>query len=174
MEIGQVAGPFGLKGHVKVTPNTHFLDRFQKGRLLRLAGIERKVLSFEVYKGRPLILLEGVRDATAAEGLQKAIVEGRSDVEITLDEDEFFVDELVGLQVVAADGEALGEVDEVENFPAQDVLVVGDILIPLVKQFVKSVDLEAGTITVELIPGMRGEDEALPTPKKKRRGRNRA
>ena len=53
---------------------------------------------------------------------------------------------------------ALGTVDDVERYPAQDVLVVGDIRIPAVKNFVLAVDLEARTIIVRLIPGMRPGD----------------
>ena len=69
------------------------------------------------------------------------------------------MDDMIGLKVVTLEGRELGSVDEVLAYPAQDILKIGEVMIPLVKQFVKSVDFEKATITVDLIPGMLPEDE---------------
>ena len=64
--------------------------------------------------------------------------------------------------MVTEEGEELGTVTDVLPYPAQDILQVGEIMIPLVKEFVKQIDEESGTITVHLIPGMRpGEPDGL-------------
>ena len=70
-----------------------------------------------------------------------------------MEENEFFTEDLIGLKVVTTDGQELGVVDDVLGAPAQDILVIGEVMIPAVKEFVKEVDLEAGLIRVELIPG---------------------
>ena len=77
-----------------------------------------------------------------------------------LDEDEYFTEDLLDLEVFTTSGEKLGVVDDVLPYPAHDTLQVGEILIPVVKQFVKKIDLEEGRIEVELIPGMRPDEEA--------------
>ncbi len=108
-----------------------------------------------IHKGRPLLKLKGIEDVTAAESLQWEYLEAVGRPE--LDEDEFLAEDLIGLRAVTSEGEELGEVEDVLPYPAQDVLVIGEIMVPLVKQFVKDIDLEGGTVTVELIPGMRPE-----------------
>lgn len=158
VRIGQIVGAFGLKGEVKVVPMTEFTDRFDKGSRLRLDGNWVTVDSVRIHKGRPLLKLSGVEDATAAEVLQWHFLEASAKDMPQLDEDEYLVDDLIGLRVVTVEGEDLGEVEEVHAYPAHEVLEVGDMLIPLVKEFVKDVDLDNEKITVQLIPGMRSDE----------------
>ena len=158
IQIGRIVGAFGLKGELKVDPMTDFLDRFQKGSRLRLNGDWVTVESVRMHKGRPLVKLSGIDDATAAEKLQWAYLEGEQQ-ELELDDDEYLADDLVGMQVVSVSGELIGVVDEVLAYPAQDILKVGEIMIPMVQQFIKEIDLEEEKITVELLPGMRPGEE---------------
>jgi 16S rRNA processing protein RimM len=150
-------GAFGLKGQLKVDSLTDFLERFEPGARLLLRGEWVEVEAMSIHKGRPLLKLRGVDNITAAEKLQWEYLEALGRPE--LDEDEFLAEDLVGLKVMTEAGEELGVVDEVLPYPAQDILKVGEIMIPLVKEFVKNIDEPSGTITVHLIPGMRpGED----------------
>ena len=158
IQIGRIVGAFGLKGELKVDPMTDFLDRFQKGSRLRLNGDWVTVESVRMHKGRPLVKLSGIDDATAAEKLQWAYLEGEQQ-ELELDDDEYLAEDLVGMQVFSVSGELIGEVDEVLAYPAQDILKVGEIMIPMVQQFIKEIDLEEEKITVELLPGMRPGEE---------------
>lgn len=158
VRVGQITGAFGLKGIVKVTPLTDYWEtRLAEGNRLLLKGKWVTVEVFQIHKNRPMLKLSGVDDATAAENLQWEYLEAEGDVE--LNEDEYLVEELLGLRVVTIEGEELGEVDEVLPMPAHDVLQVGEIMIPLVKEFVREIDLESETMTVKLIPGMRPGDE---------------
>jgi 16S rRNA processing protein RimM len=152
--IGQIVGAFGLKGEVKVEPLTSFWDRFQKGARLRLKGDWVTVEGYREHKNRPLLRLSGVNDATAAEALQWEYLEAILADPPELEEDEFLTEDLIGLRVVTTDGQELGEVDDVLGTPAHDILQIGEILIPVVKEFVKDIDLEEEVITVQLIPGM--------------------
>jgi 16S rRNA processing protein RimM len=146
-----------LKGQLKVDPMTDFVSRFERGARLMLRDEWVEVESMTIHKGRPLLKLRGVDDLTAAEKLQWEYLSAIGRPE--LDEDEFLAEDLVGLEVFTEEGEQLGVVDDVLPYPAQDVLVVGEIMVPLVKEFVKEIDPDAGRVTVHLIPGMRpGED----------------
>jgi 16S rRNA processing protein RimM len=155
VRVGQIVGAFGLKGEVKVQPLTDFHERFAKGARLRLSGDWVTVEASREHRGRFVLKLSGINDATAAERLQWQYLEGPADEKPELEEGEYLVEDLVGLRVVTTDGEELGEVDEVMEYPAHEVLEVGDMMIPLVSQFVKNIDLDQKVIQVELIPGMR-------------------
>lgn len=148
-------GAFGLRGQVKVKPLTDFLERLEEGARLRLNENWVTVEGAKWHKNQLLLRLSGVKDLTTAEGLQWAYLEAKADERPELDEDEYVTADLVGLLAQTSDGETLGTVSDVMLAPAHDVLIVGEIMIPAVKQFVKKVDLEGRTITVELIPGMR-------------------
>lgn len=152
--IGQIVGAFGLKGEVKVEPLTDFWERFKKGSRLRLKGDWVTVEGYREHKNRPLLKLSGVNDATAAEALQWEYLEAILTDGPDLDDDEYLTDDLIGLKVVTTDGRELGEVDEVLAMPAHDVLQIGEILIPVVKEFIKEIDLDEEVITVQLIPGL--------------------
>ncbi|MEA2553090.1 MAG: rRNA processing protein RimM [Fimbriimonadaceae bacterium] len=157
IRIGQIVGAFGLKGEVKVDTLTDFDQRFQKGSRVRLKGDWATIESVRIHKGRPLVKFAGVDDASAAESLRWQYLEAPALAPEALEDDEYLVDDLVGMKVVTVEGEELGLVDKVLSYPAHDILQVGDLLIPLVKEFVKEVDLEGEIIRVQLIPGMRGE-----------------
>lgn len=160
VRIGQIVGAFGLRGELKIEPLTDFWERFQKGARLRLRGDWVTVESYREHKNRPLLKLSGVNDATGAEALQWEYLEAILTDGPELDEDEYMTDDLIGLRVVSTDGRELGVVDEVLSLPAHDVLQIGEILIPAVKEFVKDIDLDAEVITVQLIPGLLpGEEE---------------
>ena len=79
-----------------------------------------------------------------------------------MEEDEYLLEDLIGLKVVTVEGEELGVVDAIEDYPAHEILLVGEIMIPLVDEFIKDIDLEDGVMTVKLIYGMKpGEDETF-------------
>ena len=158
VRVGRIAGPHGLRGEMKIDPLTDFDSRWVKGSVLVLQGVSRKIELSREHKGRPLIKLAGIDSIDAVEKLQFQFLEAHGEPEA--DEDEFLVEDLIGLRVLDQNGEELGEVDDVIVNPAHETLVVGEILIPFVEQFVDSVDFDAEIVRVTLIPGMWGEPDA--------------
>lgn len=158
VKIGQIVGAFGLKGQVKVDPLTVFKSRFDKGAPIWIHDRSYKIEASQYHKDRPLLKLKGVNTMTEAEALQWAFIEAEGVPK--LEEGEFLIEDLLGLEVVEESGEILGEVEDVQDYPAHQILVIGEILLPLVKEFVINIDHEKRVMTVRLIPGMRpGEDE---------------
>ena len=157
-QIGQIVGAHGLKGRVKVVPLTDFVERFDTGSRLRLAGNWVEVESVQPQKARLLMKLSGIDDPETAKSHQWEHLEIPVDNSLPpLEDDEYRTIDLIGLTVETEDGETLGEVDNVLEFPAHDVIQVGDIMIPAVKEFVKEVDLDNKKMVVKLIEGMRPE-----------------
>lgn len=154
--MGQVLGPFGIHGWVKLRTYTQSPDglaAYPRWWLRTKSGWTSAVA--EDFRVRPAAVsakLAGIDDRDAAEALRGA------DVAVPRDElgeagagEHYWVD-LVGLAVVNRQGEALGQVVDLIRTGGSDVLVVEgerERLIPFVADFVESVDREAGRITVD-------------------------
>ena len=94
-----------------------------------------------------------------AEGLRGKTVEVPEEEAVDLPPDHYFWHQIIGLRVLGEDGQVLGTVDDILQTGANDVYVVrrpegGELLLPAIQQVVKSVDLQAGIMTIELMPGL--------------------
>lgn len=158
MQIGKIVGAHGIRGQVKIEPLTEFLERFSVGSVVLVNGIERKIETSTIHKGRPLIKLSGISTMTEAQQLQWQIIESQDESRPDLEEDEFLLDDLLDLTVITAEGTVIGKVDDVLESPAHDLLVVGEHMIPFVDEFVAEVNFETETITITPIPGLLDDD----------------
>lgn len=159
MEAGKIVNTHGIHGEVKIQPwcdSAEFLCAFD---LYYIDGKPFRVLASRAHKGCVLAKLEGVSDINGAMCLKnKIITVDRSG--ISLPEGQYFISDLLGLQVVTDTGATIGVIKDVLNLPANDVYVVQgecEYMIPVVKEFVLKVDLNAQCVTVKLIPGMETE-----------------
>ena len=148
-----------MKGAVKVSPLTDFLERFEAGRTVLIETRPYVIESCTWYRGKGRMKLKEVTTREAAESLKWKYVNVSAEDAPNLEDDEFLSADLVGLSVVEH-GVELGVVDEVLRTPAHDLLRIGTTLIPAVKAFIKSIDIERGVIEVTLIPGLRPSDSA--------------
>ncbi len=164
LKVGQIVTSHGLKGQVKVDVLTDFHQRLDKGQKLKLKEQWVTVEASQWQNKRLLMRLSGVNNIETAKSLQWEFLYASDEQELVLDDDEYRVDDVIGLKVVTVGGKELGKVERVDPYPAQDILIIGDIMIPFVEQFVTDIDFDSGVITVDLIPGMLGEedDEAEP------------
>ena len=97
---------------------------------------------------RPVIELEGVGSRVAAEALRGRPIEVARGA-VPLEEGEFWAEDLVGLRVVDGDRE-VGVVERVRALPSCEVLEVGELLIPLIDDAVRTIDVAAGVVDVDL------------------------
>ena len=158
--VGRIVAPWGVGGEVKVAIETDFPERFQR---LERVCLGEKATSFvlegaRLHKGHALLKLEGCDDRDTAEKLRGQLVQIPIEEAMPLGEGEYYVYQIVGLDVWTAEGEHLGRVSEVLFTGANDVYVVqgekGEILIPAVEDVVLEVDLAGGRLTVELMEGL--------------------
>ncbi|MBV9440267.1 MAG: 16S rRNA processing protein RimM [Candidatus Eremiobacteraeota bacterium] len=161
-----MAGVFGLRGELKVDASRIGAKALVPGldavALLR-DGSERRlrVAAVRAHQGRALVRFEGIDDPAAAAPLADATLEiARTGAQLR--PGEYFADDLIGCALVDGDGSVLGDVRGVEQYPGQDVLVVGErgALVPLVGAFVHEVDVRARRIRVDLPPGLLDERDA--------------
>jgi len=162
--IGRIVSPFGNKGELKVLPLTDFPERFLSMKRVRLSlpdGTERtaSVAGTRWHKAFLLLKIEGCDTISDAEALRDAHIVVSSEERVSLPQDSYYVDDIVGLRVLTEDGRDVGVIREVLQGPANDVYDTGRHLIPALKQVVVKVDLEAGVMVIRPMPGMLESDE---------------
>jgi len=161
LRVGRLTKAHGLKGALKIDLYTDDpAKRFVPGATFALQvpesspwhGQRLELTELKWFNGVAVGFFAGVGDRTTAESLVKAVLW----VEVAADEpqedDAWYYHQLIGLRVLR-DGVELGRIARVDELPAQDLLAVetasGEVLVPFVKAIVTSVDLEAGTVTVD-------------------------
>lgn len=112
-----------------------------------------------LHQGVAILKLAGCDSRNDAETLRGHWLQVPIEQAIPLEEDEYYLFQLVGLEVRTAEGEVLGELAEVLQTGANDVFVVrgpaGELLLPDIPQVIQEIDLEAGRMLVQLAPGLR-------------------
>ena len=133
--VGRIGRAHGLRGEVAVRFTSNRPERAAPGAVLYAGDRELVVVTSRPHQDRVLIRFEGVDDRTAAEALQgvELSADRLAEGEAGLDDDELWVHEVVGAEVVDRAGTALGRVIAVEANPAHDLLVLdGGALVPMV------------------------------------------
>jgi len=160
--VGQVSRAHGIRGEVVVR-------RFGEGDWVLEPGSEIRCrkgsleLNLVVESSRPhkrdwIVSFRDVASRNEAEALAGASLFVDDEMLPPLPEGDYYTYQLLGLRVVTEDGEELGQVDEILETGANDVVVVRgkgeEILLPSIPQVILDVSPEAGTMRVRLLPGL--------------------
>lgn len=160
--IGEVVGVFGVHGEIKVRPLTDFPERFERTRTIYFGEqhIPRAVERAHQHKNMVLLKLAGVSDPAAAEALRGTALAVPVEELQPLESDRFYVHDVIGLRAQHVNGRPLGTITDVLSGPGHDLFVVHDargetdVLVPAVKAFIKLVDVAAGVVLIDPIPGL--------------------
>ncbi|MCI0707782.1 MAG: ribosome maturation factor RimM [Ignavibacteriae bacterium] len=161
--IGQIAKSNGVRGAVNIRSLTDDVQRFLKLKAVWIGKEESETQRYEVesvrvQKTQAVMKLRSIDDREAADGLREQIVFVQESEAVQPSKGSYFFHDIIGMQVVTEEGEALGEVKDVWQMPANDIWVVSsngkEILIPAIKVFIKSVDMERRTVVVHAIEGL--------------------
>jgi 16S rRNA processing protein RimM len=140
--VGRVGKPHGLAGAFFVEHASEDSARFAVGAELIVAGEPARVVESKQARGRPVIRL----DRRVERG---APIEVPGESLPPTEEDEYYVFQLVGLDVVEEGGRTLGRVTNVARGVANDVLELDSRLsLPMVEDCIREVDLDRGRILV--------------------------
>ncbi|QXD14693.1 ribosome maturation factor RimM [Rhodocaloribacter litoris] len=167
--VGRVYRAHGIRGEVKVIPETDDPERFTALATVYLGTTPERVVPHRIEtvrfqqtrRGLLVVLkVEGVDTREAAEALRPlGVFASREDLP-PLGEDEFFYSDLVGLRVVAEGEEGIvGHVEDVLELPAHPVLLVrrpggAEAMVPAVPAFIAAIDFDAGEVVVRPIEGL--------------------
>ncbi|MEM7332469.1 MAG: ribosome maturation factor RimM [Chloroflexota bacterium] len=161
LTIGQILKPHGVHGEVRVRPLTDLPERFswldavylgeKTPQLTKIAGVR-------FHKDLILMKFEGMTNRDQVEGLRGKLVQVLESDAIPLEEGEYFLYELEGLDVLTDEGETLGVITRVIETGANNVFVVKsdskEILLPDIDDVVLEIDFENGRMLVHLLPGL--------------------
>ena len=157
LEAGEVVTTHGVRGEMKVLPWADGPDFLIDYKRVRIGGTEYKVESCRIQKTCNLLKVQGIDSMEKAQAMRGKTVEiYREDAPA----DMIFVAELIGVSVFA-DGKEIGKIADVLDYPGNKVYVVKgehEYMIPAVKQFVLSTDMEKEVMQVRLIEGMRSDE----------------
>ena len=158
IEAGEIVTTHGVRGEVKVLSwrdRPELLCEFDR---CRISGREYVMDSVRVQKTCNLVKLRGVDTMEDAQMLRGKTMElYREDISDEL----IFASELVDVEVYA-DGACIGKIKEVLDYPGNSVYVVQgerEYLIPAVKEFILSTDLERNQMQVKLLKGMASDED---------------
>ena len=157
LDAGQIVTTHGIKGEVKVMcwlDDPEMLCEFDR---CRIDGKEVEIEQCRVQKTCNLVKLAGIDDMDAAQAMRGKTIElYREDI----DDEVIFAAELIGMDVFA-EGEKIGQIKEVLDYPGNSVYVVKgkhEYMIPAVKVFILNTDVESNRMDVKLIEGMRSDE----------------
>ena len=160
IEAGEIVTTHGIRGEVKVLTWLDAPEMLCEFERCRIDGKEYKIENCRVQKTCNLLKLQGIDTMEAGQAMRGKIVElYREDI----DDDVIFGVELLGVEVFSS-GQKIGKITDVLDYPGNAVYVVGDdklkdrYMIPAVKEFILSTDLDKNEMQVRLIEGM-GADE---------------
>ena len=163
LQVGIISSTHGVKGEVKVFPTTDDVNRFKKLKEVILdTGREKQKLKIEgvkFFKQFAILKFEGYDNINDIEKYKGKSLFVTRDNAVKLKKDEYFIADLIGMQVVNEDGSFQGTLKDVIETGANDVYVVlskeeKEVLIPAIKDCILSVDLESGIMKVHLLDGL--------------------
>lgn len=152
--IGKVVSTFGLKGMIKVWPLTDFPERFNAGKIIY---IQQKPLHIEDciwHKRQVRLKLKEIRKIEDAKNLVGYDISVPANDLPKLDDKEYFVSELIGIEAFDDNGKYIGKVEEVIFAPAHDLYKINSLYVPAVKEFIKEIDTKNKRMIVHIIPGL--------------------
>ncbi len=163
LQVGVITSTHGVRGEVKVFPTTDDPRRFKGLKKVTLdTGKERKELHIQgvkFFKQFVILKFEGIDNINDVEKYKRCPLLVTREDAVPLEEDEYFIADMIGMEVATEDGEAFGTLKDVIGTGANDVYVVeslryGDVLIPAIKECILSVDIEEKKMKVHLMEGL--------------------
>jgi len=127
MIIGRILGVHGIKGEIKVLPLTDDPERFFDLETIKISKdknwMDYTITGQRLHKNNVIIFLEGIKTRNDAEALMGQLIAIDRNLAVELNEDEFFIEDLLGLSVYNGD-ELLGKLTDVMQTGGIDVYII--------------------------------------------------
>ncbi len=163
LQVGVISSTHGVRGEVKVFPTTDDVKRFKKLKQVILdTGREQRPLEVEgvkFFKNLVILKFKGIDNINDIEKYKgKSLFVDRANA-VKLKKNEYFVADMIGMQVFTDDGELFGTLKDVLETGANDVYIIdseqyGEVLVPAIKQCILEVDVENQKMVIHLMEGL--------------------
>lgn len=163
LQVGVISSTHGVRGEVKVFPTTDDVKRFKNLKNIYLdTGKEQMALEIEnvkFFKQFAILKFKGIDNINDIEKYKgKSLFVDREDA-VELEEDEYYIADMIGIKVFTEDGEEFGTLKDVMETGANDVYIIdsidhGEVLLPAIKDCVLDVNVEEGKMVVHIMEGL--------------------
>jgi 16S rRNA processing protein RimM len=159
IDFGKITSTHGIRGEVKIYPYTDDVDNILSLKKIYIEEKGYKVSSIKFHKNMFIAKLIGINTVEEAETFRNKLVQREIDESEELDEDTYYIKDLIGLDVYLEKGELFGKIKDVFQTGANDVYVIRtldekEVLIPAIKSVVKDVDITSNKMIIELMEGL--------------------
>lgn len=163
LQVGIITQTHGIRGEVKVFPTTDDAARFKKLKEVILDnGKERLTMTIEgvkFFKKFVILKFKGYDSINDIEKYKNAKLIVPRDKAVKLQKGEYFVADLIGMQVVTEDGLAFGVLKTVLETGANDVYVIEtkeqkEVLLPAIKECILDISMDKAVMTVHIMDGL--------------------
>ena len=163
LQVGVITDTHGFKGEVKVYPTTDDVNRFdylKKAYIDSKEGlIPVKVNAVRYFKQFVIVKFKGINNINDVEKYKKSPLLVTRDEAVPLEEGEYYIADVIGVDVITDEGDNIGKLKEVLQTGANDVYVVKgenkkEILIPAIEQCILDIDIEKREMKVHLLDGL--------------------
>lgn len=163
LQVGVITSTHGVRGEVKVFPTTDDPARFKKLKKV-LLDTGKETLPLEIqnvkfFKQFVIVKFKGIDHINDIERYKRCpLLVERADA-VPLGEDEYFIADMLGMEVVTEDGTVFGTLKDVMETGANDVYVIdsrehGEVLVPAIRECIEEVDIEEGRMKIHLMDGL--------------------
>lgn len=163
LKVGVITTTHGVRGEVKVYPTTDEPERFlELDHVLLDTGKEFQDLEIKnvrFFKNLVILKFKGIDNINDIEKYKGHDLWIPREEGQELDEDEYYIADLLGLRVILDDGTEFGTLKNVMETGANDVYIIdtnahGEVLVPAIRECIQDIDLEKNTMTIHLMKGL--------------------
>lgn len=165
LQVGAILDTHGLRGEVKVFPTTDDASRYDDLKEVELQKKDGSYLHLEVervryFKNLVIVKFKNYDNINDIEQYKKCNLYVTREHAVALEENEYFVADLIGLHAYSDEDEDLGTLKDVLTTGANDVYVIlaaggEELLVPAIRDCVKEVNVAEGYIRLHLLDGLR-------------------
>ena len=163
LQVGVITQTHGVRGEVKVFPTTDDVNRFKKLKQVILdtgkETMQLEIQSVKFFKQFVILKFKGIDNINDIEKYKRCSLYVTREHAVALEEDEYFIADMIGMEVCTEDGNIFGTLKDVIETGANDVYVIenaehGEVLVPAIKECIRSVDIEKGQMMIHLMDGL--------------------
>ncbi|MBR5152377.1 MAG: 16S rRNA processing protein RimM [Clostridia bacterium] len=159
LELGKVVNTHGIRGELKIQPWCDEPELFHELEYFYINGKKYEILRTRIHKNCIIAQVEGISSINEAELLKNCVITIERDALGELPDGTYYIADLEGLEVHTLEGKVLGRIDEIIKTGSNDVYVLKEtggkpVLIPVIEDVVKEVNVEEGYVLVELLKGL--------------------
>lgn len=160
-KVGQIVNTHGIKGEVKVFPLTDDVNNFKRYKKVLVGDQWMNIEGVKFQKDRVILKLEGITDMNEAETYKQKYLSIPREEEPELDEDTYYISDLIGCTVYDINGKDLGKIYDVIQTKNNDVYWIEkpkQLLIPVLRDIVLEVDIEEKKVIIKPVGEWQDED----------------